>query len=107
MFQGKADCFFKLPGHDCASMAALIAKHMHSVRSGQFSTTAARSFPGAAGKLGEALEFMQAKYTHGHGELASMKVKEYYSTQEVIDDATEYLRDDLQMFGYPELRLDA
>lgn len=98
--QGRGDCFFKLPGHDCASMATLISQHMGNVSNGL-----RPEVPHDVG-AGGTPDFMLQGNT-GHAQSASRKVREYYSTQEVIDDATEYLREDLDMFGYPALRLDA
>eukprot|EP00873_Tetraselmis_striata_P035729 jgi/Tetstr1/455993/TSEL_042771.t1 len=94
-------CFYRVAGRSCQETASLITHHMLNVTLGLPPDLRRYSGAGAGEQLPEYM--VQATTTHARN--AHTKLGTYYSTREVIADATEYLRNDLREFGYPVMRL--
>jgi hypothetical protein len=88
-----SSCFYKLSGLSCAETGAAIKKHADKgSRSQMISLPIAAATP----------EWTTALNTpHARG--ADSRMHTYYNSPDVIANATEYLKQDLVLFGYKEM----
>lgn len=92
---GTPECFYTLPGTTCEETSAIIKQG-----------SAAAGAAARAASSPDAMPWLATANTE-HAQSAELHVAKYYSTQEVIDMAAEYLKGDLEVLGYPKLKLSS
>uniref|UniRef100_A0A7S1X3R6 Uncharacterized protein n=1 Tax=Tetraselmis chuii TaxID=63592 RepID=A0A7S1X3R6_9CHLO len=102
--RGTPDCFYPLPGKSCDLTDLIIEHHSEfaaDVRpplSGGQAGHRTNSLPG-----GSTQQAWMVSATSSHAHSADTHMQAFYNTQDVVDLATEFLRADLERFGYPEM----
>jgi len=102
--EGTPDCFFPLPGKSCELTDLVIAHHSESAAANHARGAHSKHslLPGGAAQQA----WMTAK-TSKHAHNADTQLQKYYNTMEVVELATEFVKEDLEQFGYPEMRWTA
>lgn len=97
--QGAPDCFMALPGRTCKGTDTYIRSlaGRHQLRAAHHADPQHIASHGAP-------EWMQTRTTE-HALGADAQMGRFFATQQIIDLATEYVRPDLQAFGYPVMQL--
>lgn len=101
------DCFYPLPGKSC-EMTDLIIEHHSEYKAGESESPFGSGEAHSHGKDGplpggstQQAWMTSATTKHAHG--ADTHMQEFYSSQYVVKMATDFLRNDLERFDYPEL----
>ena len=88
------DCFYPLPNKTCDLTDLIIAHHSEFL---------AVTRANRAHKQHDLKQSFLESATSKHSHSADKHIQEFYNTKEVLELATEYLHEDLEQFGYPEM----
>ena len=96
------DCFYPLPDKTCELTDLIIEHHIEF-----FPVTrthhAHMKHVSASNFEHESKQAFLESATSEHSHSAEKHIQEFYNTKEVLELATEYLREDLEQFEYPEM----
>eukprot|EP00873_Tetraselmis_striata_P015174 jgi/Tetstr1/435438/TSEL_024344.t1 len=99
--EGTPPCFYPLPGKTCDLTDLIIEHHSASVEA--LREYGAHSPRASIPSREEKPAWMTAATSH-HAHNADAQVMAYYNNEEVVKLATEFLREDLERFGYRKMR---
>ena len=97
-----ADCFYPLPDKTC-ELTDLIIEHHSEFLAATRKYHAHMKHGSASNFEHESRQTFLESATTKHSHSADKHIQEYYNTKEVLELATEYLREDLEQFEYAEM----
>lgn len=100
--EGTPNCFYPLPGKTCELTDLVIARRSDMPAKATRSHCA-RTQNGPISSA-EGMQEWMTRATSKHSHNADTHIQEFYNSKEVVQLATEFLREDLERFGYPKMR---